>query len=176
MLSEWAGEGKNNPEKAKYPAQPEGRGALLEWYQGKAGDSALGGVFVSILVIIVGILKDGGFGWMATWWLWIFVIAPPFVWYLYGRAYGISAGADWFAVKGGYVDTYDLVEVKLVGASGGLAWDLELKDKKGTEISVNLREVQANRDLWDLVYNGIAHSVHRGAKTNQRALDKLKLR
>lgn len=36
--------------------------------------------------------------------------------------------------------------------------------------------MQSNPALWDLVYNGIVHSVQRGAKTNPKALDKLKLR
>lgn len=122
-------------------------------------------------------LRDWGISWMSTWWLWLFIAWPPFVFYFIGKSVGISAGADWFAVKTGYVETYELAQVKVVGTSGGLAWDLELKDKQGNELSINLREIQTNRDLWDLVYNGIVHSVQRGsAKTNTRALDKLKLR
>lgn len=114
---------------------------------------------------------------MTTWWLWLLVIWPPFVFYFIGRRTGISAGADWFAVKGGHVDTYGLTEVKVTGASGGLSWDLELKDKNSNELSINLREIQTNRELWDLVYNGILYSVqHASAKTNSHAIDKLKLR
>lgn len=132
---------------------------------------------MSVILIGFGTLRDWGIDWMSTWWLWLFVIWPPFVFYFIGRSVGISAGADWFAVKNGYVDTYELTEVKVVGTSGGLAWDLELQDKSGNELSINLREIQTNRDLWDLVYNGIVYSVHRGsAKTNPHALDKLKLR
>ncbi|MBB5072149.1 hypothetical protein BJ969_005237 [Saccharopolyspora gloriosae] len=113
---------------------------------------------------------------MSTWWMWLLILSGPVVFYFYGKKHGISAGADWFAVKGGHVDVYELTKVQIVGTSGGLSWDLELADRKGTELSINLREIQANRDLWDLVYNGIAHSVNRGAKTNPKALDKLKLR
>ncbi len=132
---------------------------------------------MSVILIAFGTLRDWGIGWMSTWWLWLFVIWPPFVFYFIGRSVGISAGADWFAIKNGHVDTYELTEVKIVGTSGGLAWDLELKDESGNELSINLREIQTNRDLWDLVYNGIVYSVQRGsAKTNPSALDKLKLR
>jgi len=36
--------------------------------------------------------------------------------------------------------------------------------------------IQQNPELWNLVYNGIRHSVHRGgAETNRRALDRLQL-
>ncbi|WP_222429443.1 hypothetical protein [Saccharopolyspora dendranthemae] len=115
---------------------------------------------------------------MGTWWLWIFVLIPLPIWALLGgKKHGISAGADWFALKKGYVDTYELTEVKVEGASGGLAWTLELADKKGTEMSVDAADIQANSKLWDLVYNGILYSVQQGsAKTNPKALDKLRLR
>ncbi|MBB5069976.1 hypothetical protein BJ969_003064 [Saccharopolyspora gloriosae] len=168
---------KNDPDRADYPAAPEGHGPVLEWHQGRASTSILGGFFLLLILFLFMCLRDWGISWMSTWWLWLFIAWPPFVFYFIGKSVGISAGADWFAVKTGYVETYELAQVKVVGTSGGLAWDLELKDKQGNELSINLREIQTNRDLWDLVYNGIVHSVQRGsAKTNTRALDKLKLR
>lgn len=36
-------------------------------------------------------------------------------------------------------------------------------------------DLQANQDLWDLVYNGIRHSVARGAETSGYARGALKL-
>ncbi|TWF94142.1 hypothetical protein FHU35_14424 [Saccharopolyspora dendranthemae] len=137
----------------------------------------LGGLIISVLGFGLLCLKDWGFEWMGTWWLWVLVLIPIPLWALIGRRHGISAGADWFAMKKGYVDTYELTEVKVEGASGGLAWTLELADKKGTEMSVDAADAQANSKLWDLVYNGILHSVQQGsAKTNPKALDKLRLR
>lgn len=175
--ADYSGDVKNRPNRAKYPAAPEGRGPILEWHQGRASTSIGSGLLVSLIIIVFGTLKDWGFGWMTTWWLWLLVIWPPFFFYFIGRRTGISAGADWFAVKGGHVDTYQLTEVKVTGASGGLAWDLDLKDKNSNELSINLREIQTNRELWDLVYNGILYSVqHASAKTNSHAIDKLKLR
>lgn len=135
------------------------------------------GALMSAIIFVFLCFRDWGIEWTATWWLWLFVIWPPIVFYFIGRRTGISAGADWFAVKGGHVDTYQLTEVKVTGASGGLAWDLDLKDKNSNELSINLREIQTNRELWDLVYNGILYSVqHASAKTNSHAIDKLKLR
>ncbi|MBB5154088.1 hypothetical protein BJ970_001622 [Saccharopolyspora phatthalungensis] len=154
---------------------------MLEWYQGTIDGAIISGFVVSGLGFLILCFKDWGFDWMwNTPWLWALVVgvAPLWAgWQLLCDRWGISAGADWLAVKGGYVDLYELTEVKVVGTSGGLAWDLELTDKKGTELSLNTREVQANQALWDLVYNGILNSVLRSsAKTNQRALDKLRLR
>ncbi|MEU6131115.1 hypothetical protein ABZ805_18245 [Saccharopolyspora sp. NPDC047091] len=52
-----------------------------------------------------------------------------------------------------------------------------LTDGYGGSARAPLHQIQRNRALWDLVYNGIAHSVHRGPATaTGRALDLLKLR
>jgi hypothetical protein len=165
---------------ARYPQAPEGRGPVLEWYHGTIDSIWMSSLFVSALCFVIITLKDWGFGWMDTWQLWALVLAPApiwAVWQLLVDRWGISAGADWLAIKSGYVDLYELTEVKVVGTSGGLSWDLELTDKKGTELWLDAKELQANQALWDLVYNGIRYSVQRGsAKTNPRALDKLRLR
>ncbi|SDW62864.1 hypothetical protein SAMN05216215_1004185 [Saccharopolyspora shandongensis] len=165
---------------ARYPKAPEGRGPILEWYQATIDSAILSGLAVSAIMFVLMCLRDWGFDWMSTWWLWIFVVAPVILWPLWILAFhssGISAGADWLAVKKGYIDTYELTEARVEGASGGLAWTLELTDKKGVELSIDAADIEANQALWDLVYNGIRYSVQRGsAKTNPRALDKLRLR
>ena len=44
---------------------------------------------------------------------------------------------------------------------------LDLKDRDGREVRVNSSDVQEDRDIWDLVYNGMLHSVIiGGAETN----------
>lgn len=177
VFSVWGELERNSSKKARYPDAPAGRGPVLEWYQGTASAGLYAGFVVAAIVFGALCLMDWGFEWMETWWLWIFVVIPIPAWALIGRQHGISAGADWFALKKGYVDTYELTEVKVEGASGGLAWTLELADKKGTEMSVDAADIQANSKLWDLVYNGILYSVQQGsAKTNPKALDKLRLR
>ncbi|MGI8310329.1 hypothetical protein [Saccharopolyspora hattusasensis] len=154
---------------------------MLEWYHGTIDSVWMSSLFASALCFVIVTLKDWGFGWMDTWQLWALVIAPAPIWaawqiFIVDR-WGISAGADWLAVKNGHIDLYEITEVKVVGTSGGLAWDVEFTDKKGTELSLNIRELQANQALWDLVYNGILYSVQRGsAKANSRAVDKLGLR
>lgn len=166
---------------ARYPEAPNGRGPVLEWYHGTIDSVWMSSLFVSALCFVIITLKDWGFEWMGTWQLWLLVLVPAPLWaawqiFIVDR-WGISAGADWLAVKGGHVDLYELTEVEVVGTSGGLSWDLELTDRKGSELSINIRELQANQELWNLVYNGILHSVQQGsARTNQKALDKLRLR
>lgn len=177
VFSVWGELEGTSRKRPKYPAAPTGRGSVLEWFQGSASASLYAGFIVSILGFGLLCFLDWGFDWMSTWWLWVLVLLPIPVWALMGRQYGISAGADWLAVKNAHVDLYELTEVRVEGASGGLSWTIELADKKGTEISVDAADAQANQKLWDLVYNGISYSVrHHSATTNKRALDKLRLR
>lgn len=177
VFSVWGELERTSSKYARYPTAPEGRGPVLEWYQTTAIGYTLGGVIVSVLGFGLLCFLDWGFDWMSTWWLWALVLVPIPVWALMGRQHGISAGADWLAVKDAHVDLYELTEVRVEGASGGLSWTIELADRKGTEISVDAADAQADQKLWDLVHNGISYSVqHQSATTNKRALDKLRLR
>lgn len=174
----WKSEGKTDPDRAQFPPAPEGEGPVLEWYQDSPTEMVKAGMFLSVLVIIFGCIVDGGFGWMATWWLWLFVIWPPILFYFLGRSEGISAGAEWFATsRKSYVRLYELSSVKLEHSAAGQSMTLELRDIHGGFAGVSLRQVQRKRALWDLVYNGIAHSVLNGRATaNELALDRLGLR
>lgn len=170
--------GKTNPKRAQFPSAPPGEGPVLEWYQATNDTGVKAGLFASFLVFAFLCLKDWGFDWVTTWGLWVFVIIPIPAFYFYVRSGGFSAGADWFATsKKTYVKLYELTKVTVTNSVGVQPWGLELQDKHGGFAGVSLREVQQNRELWDLVYNGIAHSVLRGAATaNEQALDKLQLR
>jgi hypothetical protein len=43
-------------------------------------------------------------------------------------------------------------------------------------VSIKIINIQDNPDLWNLVYNGILHSVHHGGATaNERARQRLHL-
>ncbi|MGH3621326.1 MAG: hypothetical protein ACRDQ5_05975, partial [Sciscionella sp.] len=85
-----------------------------------------------------------------------------------------SAGADWVAYGKSFVKIYELtsVEVKI----GGAAHYLDIKDRHGSGIYAQVNDLQQNHELWDLVYNGLLHSVHAGkAETNKRAREYLRL-
>nr|WP_207631457.1 MULTISPECIES: hypothetical protein [unclassified Actinopolyspora] len=106
---------------------------------------------------------------MTTWWLWLFVVPWPFVTLLAGRNTRMSAGADWFRYgKKGFIRTYELTSVKVT--TEGASRALRLNDAEQRTLSVQLNDIQRNRELWDLVYNGILHSVRgNGAETNKLA-------
>jgi hypothetical protein len=132
---------------------------------------------ITCFVILVGFItfRDWGIGWIADWKAWLLVVvlsglAGLGTW----ASDDMEAGADWFSYGKSWVRTYELTEVKL-----DKAWAvdrLELTDADGREISIKIIDIQNNPDLWNLVYNGILHSVHEGgAAVNERARQRLRL-
>ncbi|GAB3692636.1 hypothetical protein GCM10027597_49770 [Saccharopolyspora tripterygii] len=86
----------------------------------------------------------------------------------------LTAGADWLRVNRHWVNTYDLAEIRLSGAIRG--WTLHLTDRDGHKVRTYIATIETNRKLWALVYNGMSHSVHNGAKINNLAAGILRLR
>ena len=78
-----------------------------------------------------------------------------------------AAGADWYSSGGRRVRTYELAEVKVIKRDRSEY--LRLTDSDGHTMEVSYRYIRGNRLIWDLVFNGILHSVVNGrAKTNAR--------
>ncbi|GAB3549123.1 hypothetical protein J2S53_004142 [Actinopolyspora lacussalsi] len=128
----------------------------------------LGAIMATVMFVFF-CVRDTGFSWMTTWWLWLFVVLSPLPFLFVGRAIRISAGADWLRYgKTGFVSTYELTTAKIT--TGGASRYLELTDEHGNSAYAPLHNLQMNRELWDLVYNGILHSVRgNGAETNKLA-------
>jgi len=136
----------------------------------------MAGIFVAVLVATGMTFKYWSFDWMRVWWLWMFIVACPPIFYLYGRDERLAAGADWYQYGRRFIRTYELTSVQVKGTSAGAAWDLDLEDSDGRNVTTQLGRILQNPRLGELVYNGIRHSVRNGAETNQRALDRLQLR
>jgi hypothetical protein len=76
-----------------------------------------------------------------------------------------AAGVEWVRGRKSWVRTYDLVKVKSGPSAGGP--NIIMGDSGGRSLSISLATLQQDRLLWDLVYNGILHSVIAGgAETN----------
>ncbi|OLT38727.1 hypothetical protein BJF85_08595 [Saccharomonospora sp. CUA-673] len=158
----------------KAPRTPPGEAEALEWHY----PSRLGRVTAGLFVTAVGLamyIFQGGFSWMGNIWLWLLLALPPFVFLLVGRRGKVSAGVDWVAYTDKkYVKTYRLKQVTV--HIDGIAHMVQLVDDEGRSMRPQVSDLQANHRLWDLVYNGILHSVHvNGAETNKRAREYLQL-
>lgn len=160
--------------RGKAPRTPEGESPALEWYYPTRAIRVAAGLVCSALGVVVYVLRSG-FGWVGNVWLWLLLAAPPLVFLFLGRRGKTAAGADWLATSDkGYVKIYRLTEVTV--HVDGIAHMLQLLDDQGGSLRAQISDLEANHKLWDLVYNGILHSVHVGeAETNKRAREYLQL-
>jgi len=161
--------------KGKVPQPPPHEGPLLEWFYPDRTTRLISGLFCVALGMAVFTFKDGGFGWIANIWLWLLLAPWPILFLMTGKNVRMSAGADWLAYgKRAFVKTYELVSVTVV--IDGAAHSLKIKDRHGGAIHAQINDLQQNHELWDLVYNGLLHSVHiEKAETNKRAREYLQL-
>lgn len=86
----------------------------------------------------------------------------------------VICGADWLKQNGGWVELYELSQVKV--RTCGVRFFLDMTDHAGRTLSCDLVSLQRKPSIWDYVYNGIVHSVASGkASANKVAVGKLGL-
>lgn len=134
------------------------------------------GFYVVIVCIMWLIGGESPIGWMPHWYVWLFgvIIAAPFAWSKFNNR--VIAGADWLS-NGKNQEWLDLYDLKTVTVSFmGTNYYLKLEDRRGENYDITLFELERKPRIWDLVYNGILHSVaHGDVKTNDMARSKLHL-
>jgi hypothetical protein len=149
----------------KHPPIPDGQGPTLEWIQDSTTSAIVSGLIafaIGISVYVVnGYTKGYGFDWVKIWWLWLLPIIFGLLMYKAMSLQWVAAGATWLQNRNAWVNVYELTSID-VKASGAKFW-LRLTDSEGRSISsLSLADAQRNRALWNLVYNGILHSVVTG--------------
>lgn len=148
------------------PAAPAGQGSTLAWVNRNRKDrlrvSAMGLVFMAGVFSIV-----NGVHWLEHWryWpLWVILVGTSALLYVAQRG-ACAAGAEWLSYRNEWVKLYELDKITCNSNVGNV--DLTMKDSDGRKLSVKLADLQRDRLLWDLVYNGVLHSViARRAETN----------
>ncbi|RZS36999.1 hypothetical protein EV193_106234 [Herbihabitans rhizosphaerae] len=117
--------------------------------------------------------------WVRYWQLWPILIIGVVLMSGPTSVLTYSAGADWFQVqrtrfgrtKCAWVKLYEL---RHIDAFGGVLFHLRLwDDERGIERS--FEELQLDRRMWDLIYNGIVHSAAKGAEVTKMATGLLQL-
>lgn len=143
---------------------PEELGPVLEW--NRALPLHWGGrpVLFLVLAVVLTIVAAHGSPLVPAWLVWLawswFVAFSVLSWWL-GRDRWIAAGATWLWYGTQWLDSYDLATV-VVWHVRRTQW-LKLVDSSGRELRyLKLSWAQSNDPLWDLLYNGILHSVVSG--------------
>lgn len=122
----------------------------------------------ALIAIGVFLLQGLSFRWFTLWWVWPLIAAFALLGYFSRRKTEISAGAEWLQQQGGgWVRIYELTSATARLRSSAI--HLNLKDRDGRQIQISTSDIQEDRLMWDLVYNGLLHSVIAGgAETNGR--------
>lgn len=162
------------------PNPPPDMGPVLVWHR----DSVWGqvrGYFVALAIlvvamIIISLVQGGDLLLLSEWYGWSISIIGAWLMSSPLDFQTISAGADWFQrgrrkrwyqrrARLNFIKTYELV--KVTGSYGGGSFDLYLEDVDGRGMHIFRFELQPDPRTWDLVYNGILHSVANGAETDK---------
>ena len=131
----------------------------------------LGAVLIGILI---GFRQGLDYSWLSMPWTWVAIAVAGLGMYGIFRKVGAAVGADWLKVGRMWVSLYELTDIKL--RHRGMSMHLDPKDGENRILQVRVDNLQEDRDLWDLVYNGLAHSVLvNGADTNRGVHSRLKV-
>lgn len=160
----------------RLPRPPDGMGAVLSWYRlNRRGWLVRFGLALLALTAggaVVSLLRGDGVALLAAWPVWPLLVvgaglmAGPTRW----RSSIVSVGADWLQRDGVCVRTYQLTEIE-----GGYdpTW-LRLRDGHAS-LTFTLDELHRERAAWNLLYNGIRHSIATGARLTPTAARLLEL-
>ncbi|PXY17689.1 hypothetical protein BAY59_35760 [Prauserella coralliicola] len=127
---------------------------------------------------IVSLLNGIGLRLFEYWPTWLVIVAVS---YLSSNPFNVdtvSAGADWVQWsrsrlrKTTYLKLYELTKIRTSYGGGDLYLDL-YDSERG--MSRTFAEWHRDRRIWDLVYNGIVHSVANGADIRPRDIGVLRL-
>lgn len=151
---------------SRKPSPPPGQGPVLVWFshtQRKAFVEAAGWfIAFSIFCVAYAGFTYGSKGLTmlsspANWWILLIPVVIALVVYGIKRKNAAAAGADWVNQGKAWVCTYELTKIRARTHATGV--HLDLQDGAGRTLGVPLDDIQRDRDMWDLVYNGMLHSV-----------------
>lgn len=139
---------------------PREMGPPLEWCVESKRTNLLGAGFIFSLAIIAFIIPYRGFDWVSDWFPWCFAAVMTALFYRKISKDQVVAGARWVQQRDQWVSTYELTKIRSTNV--GLKRASSIQDVHGNKFVLVLRDAQQNPLLWDLVYNGIVHSVTSG--------------
>ncbi|KID29118.1 hypothetical protein HQ32_03405 [Prauserella sp. Am3] len=157
-------------------------GPTLVWWRDSPKAGLARAVSAAVILVVgtavISLANDFGLEAFKHWQIWLIIAAGS---YLMSNPFNvdtISAGADWVQWrrsrlrKANYLKLYELTKIRT--SYGGADLHLALyDDERGMDRT--FAEWHRDRRIWDLVYNGIAHSVANGADIRPSDLGVLKL-
>lgn len=145
------------------PPPPEGQGPVLVWYRSSRRGAVTAGI-IGVVVIVGALYLIKGFNVRVFefWWVWLIAVLAGVGIYFSTKKSWCAAGADWFCFQKSWVKTYELAEIKTRFISNTIYVYLTDADDRKVDAPINI--IQEDRLIWDLLYNGIRHSIAKGAR------------
>jgi hypothetical protein len=151
---------------SRKPQPPPGQGPVLAWYRASWRGTIMAGiggfVLMVALFLVLSLVKAGDFSLLKYWFLWLLAALAAVGIASSTKVARCSAGADWLMLKKAWVKTYELTEIKTRYLSNTIY--IYLTDKDGRKIDEQINTLQQDRLIWDLMYNGVRHSIANGAE------------
>jgi hypothetical protein len=142
---------------------------VLAWYHSTRRAAIYATIGAVIAAAFLLSLRDGfQFRWVHYWELWAgLAVIGLLVGLTQRKGTECSAGVEWVRGRKAWVRTYELVKVTTSASPTGVS--LTMRDADGRRLTISLATAQSDQLLWDLLYNGILHSViNSKAETNGR--------
>lgn len=148
-------------DETRTPLPPEGEGPVLEWYRRSKVNSIKIGM-LGFIAMAIGLTVMQGFSqqWAQFWWIWVILVLASLGVYSSDRAAKPEVGAEWLKNGKAWVRIYELVEIR--GKARGRHIELTLRDRDDRYLQIGSGDLQEDGELWDLVYNGMLHSIIEG--------------
>ena len=167
----------------------EGMGRPLAWVVRGRKDGIKGLIFTlcvaAVVIALPSLFRGDGLEAWTVWQMWAVAFVGAWLMADPLNRETISAGADWVQWykrpkwyqwrkrEPHLVKTYRLTNIE--GYAAGAVLYLRVVDEDGRGSDRIRSGLQPDRRIWDLVYNGILHSVAAGAEINSLAIDMLRL-
>lgn len=154
-------------EQSRRPTPPEGEGPALTWEASNPLEQLRVGAIGFVLITLgVCVLQTFDLTWMSFALPWLIILVGSVLVGLRARDKPIAVGAEWLRVGRRWVRLYELAEINTTRRKSHLL--LLLTDRRGRRLGVNAEQLREHPPMYDLVYNGMLHSVvAAGAKTDE---------
>ncbi|MCJ0978750.1 hypothetical protein MTX35_13615 [Rhodococcus sp. ARC_M12] len=135
-------------------------GPALEAFEEPRREKLLQAVMLICIFLLFFIVPFRGFGWADLWFPWLVILGLPVLQYRKSLGDRVLAGARWVQQRDEWISTYEITKIR--STTVGLNRASKIEDVHGNKLILVLPDAQMNPLLWNLVYNGIVHSVAYG--------------
>ncbi|MDZ7929262.1 MAG: hypothetical protein U5N21_04025 [Rhodococcus sp. (in: high G+C Gram-positive bacteria)] len=139
---------------------PSEYGPAPEAFEESRREKTLQVLMLVAMFLLFFIVPFRGFGWADLWFPWLVILGLPALQYRKSLGDRVLAGARWVQQRDEWISTYEITRIR--STTVGLNRASKIEDVHSNKMILVFRDAQMNPLLWNLVYNGIAHSVAHG--------------